>query len=40
MARTPGSGCRGPGFDPRSGKEIPAVATKRSHAETERFRML
>ena len=32
MAKTPGSPCRGPEFNPRSGTKIPHAATKSSYA--------
>ena len=34
VASTPHSQCRGPGFDPWSGNQIPYATTKNSHATT------
>ena len=35
MAKTPCSQCRGPGFSPWLGNQIPQAATKTSHAANE-----
>ena len=35
VTKTPCSQCRGPGFKPWSGNEIPHAATKSLHAETK-----
>ena len=40
IAETLNSQCRGPTFDPWSGKEAPRATTKSSHAATERTCML
>ena len=37
MVKTPHSQCRGPGFDPWSGNQVPHAATKRSHPTTKKI---
>ena len=37
MAKTPHSQCRGPGFDPWSGNQVPHAKTKSSHTTTNKI---
>ena len=37
VAKTPGSQCRGPGFDPWPGTQIPYTVTKNSHTVTKKI---